>query len=200
MFLHSFNKDRPPLPEISAAPMKTAFASGEVQAVIKQLKRKRNCNNLWWNCKNWKTLNEINQGVLTVIQKSGKPKGSIENLRPITLLSMLRKSLEICLAKRMIYKLDAEIPPSQAMYRQERSTNKHVFATKISAEKATTSKHYKMHLLMLDMSKASDTVDRAIPWKNLKAILNPNKLHLIKTMLNAEWIHFIFSESTLQKK
>ena len=35
MFLDSFNKDRPPLPEISAAPMKTVFTSGEVQAAIK---------------------------------------------------------------------------------------------------------------------------------------------------------------------
>ena len=35
--------------------------------------------------------NEINQRVITWIQKPGKPKGPIENLRPITLLSMLRK-------------------------------------------------------------------------------------------------------------
>ena len=33
--------------------------------------------------------NEINQRVITGIQKPSKPKGPIENLRPITLLSML---------------------------------------------------------------------------------------------------------------
>ena len=106
MFLHSVNKDRLPLPEISVAPMKTAFTSGEVQVAIKQLQdnkntgkdnieaeqkkywteniAKRNSNNLWWNGKNWKTSNDINQGLLTVIQKPGKSKGRIENLRPIT--------------------------------------------------------------------------------------------------------------------
>ena len=61
-----------------------------------------------------KLPNEINQEVITAIQKPGKPKGSIENLRPITLLSLLSKILAICLKKRIIYKLDAGIPPSQA--------------------------------------------------------------------------------------
>ena len=51
--------------------------------------------------------------VITVIQKLGKPKGTIENLRSITLLSMLRKVLAICLKKRIIYKLDrGEVPPN----------------------------------------------------------------------------------------
>ena len=61
-----------------------------------------------------KLPNEINQEVITAIQKPGKPKGSIENLRSITLLSLLSKILAICLKKRIIYKLDAGIPPSQA--------------------------------------------------------------------------------------
>ena len=72
---------------------------------------------------------EIVQGVITAIQKPGKTKGPIENLRPITLLSMLRKILAICLKKRIITKIDTEIPPSQAAYRQGRSTTEHVFAT-----------------------------------------------------------------------
>ena len=39
---------------------------------------------------------------------------------------------------------------------------------------------------MLDMSKAFDTVDRAILLKDLKVILNPDELHLIKIILNAK--------------
>ena len=61
-----------------------------------------------------KLPNEINQEVITAIQKPGKPKGLIENLRSITLLSLLSKILATCLKKRIIYKLDAGIPPSQA--------------------------------------------------------------------------------------
>ena len=51
--------------------------------------------------------------VITAIQKLGKPKGTIENLRSVTLLSMLRKVLAICLKKRIIYKLGrGEVPPN----------------------------------------------------------------------------------------
>ena len=61
-----------------------------------------------------------------------------------------------------IPEIDAEIPPSQAVYRQERSTTEHIFATKILAEKAIISYCYTISLLMHDMSKAFDRVDRAI--------------------------------------
>ena len=37
---------------------------------------------------------------------------------------------------------------------------------------------------MLNMSKAFDTVDSAIPLKDLKTILDPDELDLIKVMLN----------------
>ena len=37
-----FNKDQPSLPEMSPAPVKTAFTSGEVQAGIKQLQSNKN--------------------------------------------------------------------------------------------------------------------------------------------------------------
>ena len=40
-FQKQFNKDRPLLAEISAAPMKTPFTSGETQAAIKQLHNKK---------------------------------------------------------------------------------------------------------------------------------------------------------------
>ena len=39
---------------------------------------------------------------------------------------------------------------------------------------------------MLEISKALDTVDTAILLKDLKTILDPDELHLIKIMLNTE--------------
>ena len=39
---------------------------------------------------------------------------------------------------------------------------------------------------MLDMSKAFDTVDRAIFLQYLKTILNPDELYLIKIMFDTE--------------
>ena len=99
---------------------------------------------------------------------------------------MLRKSFTICLKKRVIHKLDVEIPPSQDAHRQGRSTTEHVFATNILAGKAITSQCYTIHLLMLDISKAFETVNRAIALKDLKIILNPDELGLIEIIVNTE--------------
>ena len=102
---------------------------------------------------------ELTLGIITPLQKPGKPKGPVQNLRPIMLLSMIRKVLAICMKKRIVDKLDAEVPPSQAAYRVGRSTIEHVFAAKVLVEKAITSANYPIHLLMLDMLKACDTVN-----------------------------------------
>ena len=40
-------------------------------------------------------------GILTPLQKPGKAEGPPENLRPIILLSILKKILTICLLKRI---------------------------------------------------------------------------------------------------
>ena len=44
---------------------------------------------------------EIIQGLLCPIQKSGKTTGPPQNLRPIILLSVLRKILAVCLMERI---------------------------------------------------------------------------------------------------
>ena len=62
---------------------------------------------------------EINNGILTPLQKPGKPKGPVTNLRPIILLTALRKILAACLMKIIKYKLDVETPRSQAAYRKK---------------------------------------------------------------------------------
>ena len=43
-----------------------------------------------------------------------------------------------------------------------------------------------MYLLMLDMSKAFDTVNRSILLKDLSSIIEPDELHLIKVLLNTQ--------------
>ena len=102
---------------------------------------------------------ELTIGIITPLQKPEKPKGPVQNLRPITLLSMIRKVLAVCMKKRIVDKLDAETPPSQAAYRVGRSTTEHVFTAKVLVEKAITSANYPIHLLMLDMSKVFNTVN-----------------------------------------
>ena len=106
--------------------------------------------------------NEINQRVITVIQKPGRPKAPIENLRPITLLSMLRKFLAICLKQHIMHKLHVGI-----LHADKEKVPLNIFLfTKILAEKAIISQCYTIHLLMLDISKAFNKVDRAILFTN----------------------------------
>ena len=102
------------------------------------------------------------------------------------LLSMIRKVLAICIKKRIVDKLDAEIPPSQAAYRTGRSTTEHVFAVKVSVEKAVTSANYPIYLLMLDMSKAFDTLNRSTLMQELAKVLDPDELHIINVLTNTQ--------------
>ena len=71
------------------------------------------------------------------------------------------------------------IPPTQAAYREDRSTTELVLALRILAEKAITSSNYEIHLLMLDMSKAFDTIERGTSFKDPKGTLENDEPQLI---------------------
>ena len=129
---------------------------------------------------------EIVEGIIAAIQKPGKKKGPPENLRPITLLSMIRKIMAICVRNRIINRIDKFIPPSQAAYRSGRSTTEHVFSTKIIAEQSISSTDQTMYLLMLDMSKAFDTVNRSTLINELSNVIEKDELHLVNVMLNTK--------------
>ena len=122
---------------------------------------------------------EIKTGILTPLQKPGKKRGPVKNLRPIVLLSTIRKILAICLIKRCWLRLKDKIPQDQAAYQPGRSTTVHVFAVKQLAEKAIQSSNYKIYILMLDMSKAIDTVNRKLLLDQLDKILEPDQMFLL---------------------
>ena len=124
---------------------------------------------------------QIVVGVLTPLQKPGKAKGPPENLRPIILLSVLRKILTICLLQRIWDRIKARIPLNQAAYQGGRSTTEHVYAIKTICEKAITSNNYTLHLLLLDMSKAFDTVLRDKLLEKLEKIIHPDEIHLLSS-------------------
>ena len=70
---------------------------------------------------------EDRKGVLVLLPKPGKPQGPTANLGPITLLSILRKILAICMIKRIQrenWKIG--VPLSEAAYRKGRSTTEHL--------------------------------------------------------------------------
>ena len=104
-------------------------------------------------------IEELQLGILTPLQKPGKKKGPPENIRPIIVLSVIRTVLTICMIKRIWDCISDAIPTEQATYQPGRGTTEHVFTVKMIAQKAITSNDYTAFLLLLDMSKAFDTVD-----------------------------------------
>ena len=95
---------------------------------------------------------EIKEGILIPLPKPGKKPGPPGHLRPIILLSVIRKILVICMIKRSNDKLLTKIPNTQAAFQQGRRTTEQVFSFKILAEKAISSEDYTITFLLLDMS------------------------------------------------
>ena len=95
---------------------------------------------------------EINHGILVPLQKPGKPRGPALNLRPVILLSKLRKILAVYIIDRVGSRLDHKTPITQAAYRKERSTTKHVVAAKMAIRQTTNARNETLHLVLLDTS------------------------------------------------
>ena len=126
---------------------------------------------------------EIKSGILTPLPKPGKKQGPPSNLRPIILLSTLRKILAICMIKRCWNMFKTKIPLEQAAYQEGRSTTEHVLAVKLLCEKAITSCDYNLYMKLLDMSKAFDTVSRMKLLNDLKHILEPDEYHMLSILI-----------------
>ena len=126
---------------------------------------------------------EIRSGILNPLSKSPKKDEKV-NFRPIILLSVLRKIITITLIDRCWERMKAHIPLSQSAYQKGRSTTEQVFCIKLLAEKAITAKNYDIFLLLLNMSKAFDTVNRSKLMKILKDILTSSELHMMHLLVN----------------
>ena len=105
------------------------------------------------------------------------------NLRLIILLSAIRKILAICLVNRVGDKIMHNTPTSQATYQHNRSTKQRVFAFKILAERAIATINNTSHILLMDMSKAFDAVNRETPVEVLRTIMDPDELHMTKILM-----------------
>ena len=126
---------------------------------------------------------EIKSGILTPLPKPGKKQGPPSNLRPIILLSTLRKILAICMIRRCWDRFKSKIPIEQAAYQEGRSTIEHVLAVKLMCEKAITSLSYELFMKLLDMSKAFDTVRRKLLLDDLKQILDADEYHMLSILI-----------------
>ena len=120
------------LPDIEPAAMETPFSKDEIRKAVKSLKDGKSAGYDRLKAEQLKhgpdivlehiadILNhvartgefpeDLKKGILIPLQKPGKSKGPPENLRPIILLSALRKILAICMIWRIGDKIDSSIP------------------------------------------------------------------------------------------
>lgn len=100
-------------------------------------------------------INEANQATLN---KPGKPF-DVTQTRPITLLNMERKVLELILLHRLQPVLEPYLDPEQSAYRSERSTTDILWTYRWLGAIAQKYRA-QFHILGLDLSKAFDSIDR----------------------------------------
>ena len=101
---------------------------------------------------------EVTHGLFKPLEKPNKAKGQPSNLRPIILLSFLRKILAACIPNRIKDRLKVEMPPLQAAYRPNRST---------------TARNESDHLIVLCRNRGFDSINRNQLIEDLQTQLRP---------------------------
>ena len=91
---------------------------------------------------------EITYGILKSLQRLNKTKGPPSNLRLISFFSSLGKILVACIINGIKDRFNTEIQPSQAAYRPNRLTSKHIFTSELIIERTITARK-SVHLIIL---------------------------------------------------
>ena len=124
----------------------------------------------------------LGKGVLILIQKPGKPKGSLTSVRPIVLLTTLRKTLSLVVLSRIAPKVDDYLSPSQSGFRRGRSTADVLFGYRWLSAKAQRQR-VSIEFLGIDLSRAFDTIRRDKLLDTLQTFLGESEMRMIRLLL-----------------
>ena len=122
--------------------------------------------------------------MLILLQKAGKPVGPLTSVRPIVLLSALRKTLSLIVLSRTATKVDNLLSPSQSGFRRGRSTADVVFGYRWLCTKAQRQR-ITIEFLCIDLSRAFDTIRRDKLLEVLQSFLDEPKLRMTRFLLLA---------------
>ena len=125
---------------------------------------------------------DLGQGVLIPIQKPNKPPGPLTSIRPIVLLSTIRKALSLIVLTRIIDKVNNYIGISQSGFRPKRSTADVVWCDRWLAAIGQRYE-WSCHLLGIDMSRAFDTINRQKLLTVVKNIVDSDEERMIQLLL-----------------
>ena len=124
----------------------------------------------------------IGRGVLILLQKPGKKQGPLSSLRPIVLLTTLRKTLSLLVLNRIYKKVDGFLGPGQSGFRRGRGTADVIFGYRWMCSKTQRCKQ-SAEILGLDMSRAFDTIRRDRLMEVLETFLDESELRIIRFLL-----------------
>ncbi|MEE8289617.1 MAG: reverse transcriptase domain-containing protein [Nitrosomonadaceae bacterium] len=130
-------------------------------------------------------------GLIAPLEKPAKPMpGPAKNLRPITLLAVLRKILSKVTLSRLKPKIEQYLSQSQSAYRPNRSTTDIVWAYRWILAKVQEY-HIEIFVTGIDMSAAFDTIDRHQLLQILETFADNDEMRMT---------HFLLNNTTLQVK
>ena len=125
---------------------------------------------------------DLGTGTLVPIPKPNKPR-AVQNLRPIVLLSTLRKALSLIVLHRISNKIDEFLSHGHSGFRKGRSTSDAVWSHKFLIAHTQRMEH-EFTLLGIDMSRAFDTVNRQKLLSTLDNIVDEDELRIIRFLLS----------------
>ncbi len=125
----------------------------------------------------WKDAN------IVVIYKQKGDRAVCGNSRGISLLSIAGKVLAKIMLSRLVEHIsEALLPETQCGFRKSRSTTDMVFVLRQLMEKSRE-QNKDLYVAFIDLSKAFDTINRELLWKNLSKLGVPPKfLSILRQM------------------
>ena len=118
------------------------------------------------------------------IKKKKKGEKKTNNLKPVILLSTVRRNFAICVIERILGKLKGHISKDQAAYQKGRNTTKQVLYVKFLLGKAITSENYNLIIIMIDVSKAFDTGNQNTLLEKLETILDESEMRMMYLLIH----------------
>ncbi|GFR77850.1 reverse transcriptase (RNA-dependent DNA polymerase) [Elysia marginata] len=158
-----------------ARDLNNPITTNEVEKALARLNNNRACGEDDIN---------INCGKVITLQKPGKAKGLVTNLRPITLLNTLRKVLSLIVLNRTKHDINEYLSPSQSGFREGRSTSDIVWWSHRWLVSKTYVENIDFFITGIDMSCAFDTIDRHLLLNILKNIIREDEQCIIRYLLS----------------
>ena len=126
---------------------------------------------------------DVGSGILVALQKPGKPKGPVKNLRPINLLLIIRKILSNITIQRIKPDYDNYLSSAHSAYRSNRSTADIVWAHRWIAAKIQR-ENLKAYITGLDMTSVFDTIRRDDLINILETIIGEDEVRFARLLLS----------------